>query len=98
MKRSLEFEYPSDCFGGTCCRSLQGTVVVRIDSHFSYLLGVSQWNSGDSLRLVRTRAYVAIQVERLVSGDMSQRHETAIHPSTYYVKLSQEEVLLTCAA
>jgi hypothetical protein len=39
-----------------------------------------------------------IQVERLVSGDMSLRHETPIHPSTFHVKMSQEEVLLTCAA
>jgi hypothetical protein len=50
------------------------------------------------LSSVRTRAHVAIQVERLVSGDMSQRHETPIHPSTFYVKMSQEEVMLTCAA
>jgi hypothetical protein len=35
------------------------------------------------------------QVKQLVSGDMSQRHETPIHPSTFYVKMSQEEVLLT---
>jgi hypothetical protein len=47
---------------------------------------------------IRTRAHAAIQVERLVSGDMSQRHETPIHPSTFYVKMSQEEILLTCAA
>jgi hypothetical protein len=42
--------------------------------------------------------HVAIQVERLVSRDMSQRHETPIHPSTFYVKMSHEEVLLACAA
>jgi hypothetical protein len=47
---------------------------------------------------VSTGAHGTIQVERLVSGDMSQRHETPIHPSTFYVKMSQEEVLLTCAA
>jgi hypothetical protein len=29
---------------------------------------------------------------------MSQRHETPIHPSAFYVKMSQGEVLLTCAA
>jgi hypothetical protein len=52
----------------------------------------------DTLSPVRTRTHVAIQVERLVSGDMSQRHETPIHPSIFYVKMSQEEVLLTCAA
>jgi hypothetical protein len=50
------------------------------------------------LKPLRTRAHVAIQVQRLVSGDMSQRHETPIHLSTFYVKMSQEEVLLTCAA
>jgi hypothetical protein len=39
-----------------------------------------------------------IQIELLVSRDKSQRHETPIHPSTFYVKTSQEKVLLTCAA
>jgi hypothetical protein len=47
---------------------------------------------------VGTRAHTAIQVERLVSGGMSQRVETPLHSSTFCVKMSQKEVLLTCAA
>jgi hypothetical protein len=65
---------------------------------FVVLFSPSRQRCKNVLSPVRTRAHFAIEVERLISGDMSQRHETPIHPSTFYVKMLQGEVLLTCAA